>query len=153
MSNAIQHFGIIYNNPFVLGPVFPSFFKSLGKKPKGFLLSYLVLPLVLYPSSRTFLLRSRSTSTIRTLMSKRERIYGLNERIAEYWGLTNKSFQHAVDIGILEIDETLSVNVVSDFPLDTMFVPDPITAAGRLGLLFNPFDVPTVYRMLGVKKI
>ncbi len=86
-------------------------------------------------------------------MSKRERIYGLNERIAEYWGLTNKSFQHAVDIGILEIDETLSVNVVSDFPLDTMFVPDPITAAGRLGLLFNPFDVPTVYRMLGVKKI
>lgn len=86
-------------------------------------------------------------------MNKRARIYGLDERITEYWGLTNKSFQHAVDIGVLEIDETLSVNVVSDWPPDPVFVPGPITAASRLGLLLNPFDVPTVYRMLGVKKL
>ena len=153
MSNAIQSLGALHNNPFIFAPLFSPFYKSLGEKPKSFLLSYLVLPLVLYPKSRTFLVGARSTSSLRTLMSNKERIYGLDERIAEYRGLTNTSLQHAVDMGVLQISEILSVDVVSDRNVDPMCSSDQLKAARRLGLLFAPFDVPTVYRMIGVKKI
>jgi len=156
MSNAIQSLGVLHNNPFLFAPLFSPFYKSTGEKPKSVLLAYLVLPFVLYPESHTFLVRATKRSSIRTLMGKRgerERIYGLDERIAEYRGLTNTSFQHAVDMGVLQISEILSVDVVSDWNVDPMCSSDQLKAARRLGLLFAPFDVPTVYRMIGVKKI
>lgn len=156
MSNAIQSLGALHNNPFIFAPLFSPFYKSLGEKPKSVLLSYLVLPFVLYPESRTFLVRATKRSSLRTLMGKRgerERIYGLDERIAEYRWLTNTSFQHTVDMGVLQIRETLSVDVVSDWSTDPMCSPEQLKAAHRLGLLFAPFDVPTIYRTIGVKKL
>lgn len=153
MSNAIQSLGVLHNNPFIFAPLFSPFYKSLGEKPKSFLLSYLVLPLVLYPKSHTFLVRAKSTSSLRTLMGEKERIYGLDERIAEYRGLTNTSLQHAVDMGVLQVGDNLSVNVVSDWTNDPMGSSDQLKAASKLGLLLAPFDVPTVYRMIGVKKL
>ena len=153
MSNAIQNFGVLHNNPFIFGPLFQPFFESLGEKPKGFLLSYLVLPLVLYPESRTFLVRARTTSSFRTLTGKREQIYGLDERIAEYRRMTNTTIQHAVDIGVLRVGENLSVDVVSKWPANPMCLPDQLKAASQLGRIFAPFDVPTIYRMIGVKKL
>lgn len=153
MSNAIQSLGELHNNPFIFAPLFSPFYKSLGEKPKSFLLSYLVLPLVLYPKSHTFLVGARSTSSLRTLMGKKERIYGLDERIAEYRGLTNTSLQHAMDMGVLQVGEKLSVDVVSDWTTETLCSPDQLKAASKFGILLAPFDVPTVYRMIGVKKI
>ena len=154
MSNAIQSLGALHNNPFIFAPLFSPFHKSLGNKPKSILLSYLVLPFVLYPESRTFLAKKAiSTSSLRTLMSERGRIYGLDERIAEYRGLTNTSLQHAVDMGVLKVGENLSVDVVYDWTTDPMCSPDQLNAASKLGLLLAPFDVPTVYRMIGVKKL
>lgn len=153
MSNAIQSLGVLHNNPFIFAPLFSPFYKSLGEKPKSFLLSYLVLPLVLYPKSRTFLVRARSNSSIRTLMSKRERIYGLDERIAEYRELTNTSLQHAVDMGVLHVRENLSVDVIADWTTKPMCSPDQRKAASKLGILLAPFDVPTVYRTIGVQKL
>ena len=153
MSNAIQSLGALHNNPFIFAPLFPTFYKSLGEKPKSVLLAYLVLPFALYPQSRNFLVKAISTSSLRTLMSKRERIYGLDERIAEYRGLTNSSLQYAVDISVLKIEENLSVDVVSDWTNDLLCSPDQLNAASKLGILLAPFDVPTVYRMIGVKKL
>ena len=153
LSNAIQSLGVLHNNPFIFAPLFSQFYKSLGEKPKSFLLSYLVLPLVLYPKSRAFLENVRSTSSLRTLMSKRGRIYGLDERIAEYRGLTNISLQYAVDMGTLQVGENISVDVVSDWTNDPMCSPDQLKAASNLGHLFAPFDVPTIYRTFGVKKL
>lgn len=153
MSNAIQSLGVLHNNPFIFAPLFSPFYKSLREKPKSFLLSYLVLPFVLYPQSRTFLVKAKSTSSLRTLMGKREHIYGLDERIAEYRRLTNTSFQYAVDMGVLHVGEKLSVNVFSDWTTDLKCSPGLIKTASNLGLLFEPFDVPTIYRMIGVKKL
>ena len=119
MSNAIQSLGVLHNNPFIFGPIFRSFFESLGDKSKSILLSYLVLPLVLYPESHSLLVGAASRRSIRTLVGapgKRDPIYGLGERIAEYRELTNPSLQYAVDIGVLKIDENLSVDVISDWP-------------------------------------
>ena len=153
MSNAIQSLGVLHNNPFIFAPLFSPFYKSLGEKPKSFLLSYLVLPLVLYPKSRTFLVGAKSTSSLRTLMSKKERIYGLDERIDEYRGLTNTSLQHAVDMGVLQVVDNLSVNVVSDWTNEPLCSSDQLKAASKLGILLAPFDVPTVYRTIGVQKL
>lgn len=84
---------------------------------------------------------------------KRDRLYGLDERISEYRKLTNISFQHATDMGMLRIDEDLSVDVDSHWFSGTLCSPHHIKAASKLGVLFRPFDVPTIYRMIGVKKI
>jgi hypothetical protein len=156
MSNAIQSFAVIYNNPFIFGPLFPSFYKSLGEKQKGILLSYFVLPLVLYPASLKFLVNAKSTSSIMTMVGKpgkRDRLYGLEERIAEYRELTNISIQHEIDIGMLSIDKNLSASVNSYRSTKSLGFSDYQKAASRLGYLFAPFDVPTIYRILGVKKL
>jgi hypothetical protein len=156
MSNAIKSFAVIHNNPFVFGQLFPSFYSSLGKKPKGILLSYLILPLVLYPASQKFLVNAKSTSSLMTMVGKpgkRDRLYGLEERIAEYWELTNTSIQHEIDSGVLSIDEILSVDVNSYRSDNSPYFSDYRKAANRLGYLFAPFDVPTIYRIFGVKKL
>src|ERR1700728_2186022 len=98
MSNAIQSLRVLHNNPFIMAPIFPSFFKSLGEKRNGILLAYLILPLVLPPASRKFLTNAKSTSSLMTLAGKpgmRERLYGLEERIVEYREITNVTIQHA----------------------------------------------------------
>jgi len=153
MSNAIQSFGVLHNNPFIFGPLFPPFYESLGKKPKSILLSYLILPLVLYPESNTFLVNAKSTSSVRTMVKKRDRLYGLDERIAEFRKLTNTSVQYAIDIGVLELADDLTVYVNSSWSADPLCPADALKAANRLGILFAPFDIPTIYRMLGVKRL
>lgn len=163
MSNAIQSFTVIHNNPFIFGPLFSSFYDSLGKKQNSILLSYLVLPLVLYPASQKFLMNAKSTSSITTLVGKsgkRDRLYGLEERIAEYRELTNISMQYGIDIGVLSLDENLSINVENTsksinirFTNKTLYYSEYRKSASKLGYLFAPFDVPTVYRLLGVKNL
>lgn len=163
MSNAIQSFRVLHNNPFIFGPIFRSFFESLGEKSKSILLSYLVLPLVLYPESHSFLVGAISSSSIRTLVEaksskgikieKRSRIYGIEERIVEYRELTNASLQYAVDIGVLKVDEKLSVDVILDWPTNPICSPEQLKAAYKLGRLFKPLDVPTIYQSLGVKRL
>jgi hypothetical protein len=84
---------------------------------------------------------------------KRDRLYGLEERIAEYRELTNISIQHEIDIGMLSIDKNLSASVNSYRSTKSLGFSDYQKAASRLGYLFAPFDVPTIYRILGVKKL
>jgi hypothetical protein len=156
MSNAIQSLSVLHNNPFILAPLFSSFYDLLGGKPQSILLSYFILPIVLYPSSQRFLLNANSKSSVMTMAgksNKRDRLYGLDERIIEYHELTNISFQYAIDMDVIRIKENLSIEVVSPWHSNALFLPDHLKAAKRLGILFRPFDVPTIYRMLGVKKI
>lgn len=156
MSNAIQGFGTLYNNPFIFGPIFHSFYSSLKKKEKSILLSYLTLPLVLYPESHKFLVNANARSSVMTMVGKpgqRDCLYGLDERIAVYRYLTNTSLQYGVDLGVFKIDESFSINVLSEWPTNPICTPDQLRAAKRLGILFEPFDIPTIYRLLGVKRL
>lgn len=153
MSNAVNSFSVLHNNPFLFGPMFPAFASELGEKKNAILLAYLVLPFCLHSKSRTFLERANVKSSIRTLLSDRERFYGLEERIQDLTDMSNKSLQYAIDIGALIIDSELSISVGEPWP-DTIIVePGAIKAAKRLGVLFSPYDVPTIYRMLGIQKI
>ena len=52
MSKYVDSVYKINNNIFVLAPLFVSFYQNLKPTPKNLLLSYLVLPLVLYKTSQ-----------------------------------------------------------------------------------------------------
>lgn len=151
MSNAIVSYAAIHNNPFILAPLLELFYGSLPKKPKNILLSYLVLPLVLYPPSRSFLARAKATSSIRTMRKDRNRFYGLGERVAEYKSLTNLCMQHAIDSNSIAIEADLSIRVLA-LRLDASLCPGKSAqAAKKLGVLFAPYEIPAIYRSLGVK--
>ena len=153
MSNAIQSFKVIHHNPFTLTPLFLAFYSSLPVKPKSLLLSYLVLPMVLNPHSRKFLVGATSRSSMRTLIRDRERLYGLAERIYEYRTLTNTCLQQAIDVNLIAVADDLSVIANPDHAQDGSSPDNMIKAAKRFGELLTPFDVPTIYRMLGIKRL
>lgn len=153
MSNAIGSYAVIHNNPFILAPLFEFFYASLPKKPKNILLSYLVLPLVLYPPSRSFLASAKVSSSIRTMNKKRERFYGLCGRVEEYKTLTNLCIQHAIDSGSIVIEEDLSILVIAP-KLDASLCPGTSArAATKLGALIAPYEISAIYRSLGVKAL
>lgn len=154
MSNAVRYLGTLYSNPFIFGPVFHSFYKSLSKKDNSVLLSYLVLPLVLYPASQKYLTKRKNPhSCLRILAKTHEHVFGLQERIREYCQITNTTIQHAINLGVLDISRNLSIEILSDWPNGAISPPNSITAAERLGQFMSFIDVPTAYRMLGVKRL
>lgn len=151
MSKPVEYIDSLYNNPFLFTPVFSDFYASLDWKPNNLLLGYLVLPLVLYPSSQLFLTRANKNSSIRTMLNDKARIYGLSQRVEEFKSVTNESIQYALDCGDLNLGEEVTLE-----PGETSMPPmlrQLSKPAIKLAMLFNPYDVPTVYRMLGVKKI
>jgi hypothetical protein len=153
MNNAIDSYSVIHNNPFTLAPLFREFYSTVARAPKNLLLSYLVLPLVLYPESRRFLTNANKTSSIRTMRKEHGRFYGLPERVHEYRSLTNLCIQYATDLGALDLNNDLSV-VVNGHNLDTALCPGTSPKAARnLGKLLRPYDPPAVYRLLGVTSL
>ena len=153
MSGAIKSYGVIHNNPFIFAPIFVEFYRGCASKEKSLLLSYLALPLVLPRESRNFLSKAKSTSTVATFLRHREYLEGLEERIFEYRELTNQAIRYAVDAGMIAIEEDLSVRVICD-ECDYSLAPAATPrAARRLGILFEPYDIPTIYRTFGVKKL
>lgn len=152
MSKAIKYLGTLYNNPFIFGHVLYTFYKALSEKDNSVLLSYLVLPLTLYPASQNYLTQRRNPkSCLRILTKERSRIFGLQERIQEYHNMTNTTLQYATDIGALRINEHMSVEIISDWPTGFISPPNANRAAEKLGVFMSNFDVPTTYRMLGPK--
>ena len=153
MSNAIASYDVIHNNPFIFAPLFVEFFKSAPSTSNSILLSYLVLPLVLPRESRAFLANATSKSTMATFLRKRAFLEGLNERIGEYRKLTNQSLRHAIDLGLVKVSDDLAIRVlVENFDLSYAPASAP-RAAKRLGTLFSPYDIPTIYRTFGIKKL
>lgn len=153
MSNAIESYATIYNNPFILAPLFHVFYDSLIPRPRNILFSYLLLPLVLYPESRNFLIYANSRSSLRSLTSRRDCLYGLPRRTEEYKKLTNLCLQYTVDMGALVVQDDLSVQA-RDVSLNQSLCPRNSARATRnLGQLLAPFAVPEVYRSLGVQAL
>jgi hypothetical protein len=133
MSTALESYATLHYSPFVLAPVFESFYQAAANQPKNILLSYLVLPLTL----------CRDTS----------RLYGLSGRVQEYRDLTNVCMQLSIDAGGLRIESDLSVTFLAE-SLDTSVCPvGTIKGARNLGKLLQPLDVPAIYRFLGVEKL
>jgi hypothetical protein len=153
MSNAIHHLQTLHNNPFIFAPALVAFFETLGNKEKSLLLGYLILPMTLHLPSREFLENSIRTSSIRTMLKDRARIYGLNERITQYREMVNITVQYLLNIGSLQLNEQLSVSIFDKKLMDSPSPKGIIKAASNLGKLFRPYEVPMIFRMLGVMSL
>lgn len=151
MSRHVEYIATLYSNPFLLAPVFIEFYKSLNKKPNSTLLMYTVLPLVLYPVSQHFLYGARITSSITTMTSDKSRMYGFEQRIEELKNLSSDCLQYALDCEALSLEDELILTPGTATMKSVL--PHLDRPARNLGILFKPYDVPTIYRMLGVKRI
>jgi hypothetical protein len=151
MITAIESYSTLRYSPFVLAPLFEAFYEKTAAQPKNILLAYLVLPLVLSSTSRSFLKKANKKSSLRTFCNKPERLHGLPERIRDYRSLTNVCVQFGIDSGRMRIENDLSITVLAR-TIDASACPkDALKAAEKLGNVFQLLDVPAIYRYLGVR--
>jgi hypothetical protein len=160
MSKAIQHLNILYNNPFLLTPIIVKFYEKYeGKQDKDMLLSYLILPLVLYEGSKLILknkkkgLRTFINYTKKNEINKNDKLFGLPVRVEDYKELTNLCLQHAFDTGSLQLNRGLSITFLkNNFKVDNSSVVY-LKAAENLALLLKKEKITHIYMRLGIKKI
>ncbi|MFA6175519.1 MAG: three component ABC system middle component [Phycisphaerae bacterium] len=153
ITNQIECYATIFNNPFLLAPLLPTFFEAVGVKDRGALLAYLVLPLVLPESSRIALANSNKVSSLRTFTKGADRTYGLGQRIANQRRMTNLILQHMIDLGVLRLVDNASIISGSEVLSADICPPDMLKAARKLGCLCAPHSVPSVFLQLGIKKL
>ena len=153
MGDPIHHLRVLHNNPFIFSSPIVAFFSSLGEKEQALLLGYLVLPITLHLPSRKYLGKVRSSSNLRTMLQDRCRLHGLDERVARYREMSNTTFQFLLSSGGISVSRQLVVTVNEHQPMDAPTPEGVIKAARQLGSFFRPYDVPTVFRMLGVMSL
>jgi hypothetical protein len=158
MSKYVDSIYKINNNIFILTPLFVVFYKNLKPTPKNLLLSYLVLPLVLYKTSQQKIKTSNSRSSIFSFLNskekiKRENVYGLPKRVQEYKELTNQCILYAINCGWLKLNEDLSITVLKEQKNNIENLNDAFKASSKLCNIFQELDAVAIYRQLGVKKL
>jgi hypothetical protein len=158
MSKYVDSVYKINNNIFVLAPIFIAFYQSLKPSPKNLLLSYLVLPLVLYKTSQEKIKNSNKTSSIFTFLDskdkkKRANVYGLPKRVQEYKEITNQCILYAIENKWLKLDDDLSVVVLEEQKNTIPSLNDAFKASSKLCNIFQDLDVVSIYRQLGVKEL
>jgi len=153
MSKFVDHIFTIHNNPFMLFPLICEFFKTTPTKSNNILLAYLVLPLVLNEQCRTTLIKAKTTSSILSFATKNENLFGLPERLEDYKNLTNQCILQAKNMGIIAINDDLSVSVLGAVPSTSADFKDHLKASKNIHKIIKELDVVTVYRILGVKAL
>ncbi len=155
MSRMIDSIYKVNNNPFIFAPLLMEFYKFTESKPKDILLSYLILPLVLYETSKNSLNYSNTNSSISTFSRKKENLYGLGSRLNKYKDITNKCIQYLIDNKYLYLDENLSVKIVnSDKKLYCVTsLRSELKSSGKLNKVFKDYSVVEIYKLLGIKEL
>lgn len=158
MSKYVDSVYKINNNIFVLAPIFVAFYQNLKPNPKNLLLSYLVLPLVLYKTSQEKIKNTNSRSSIFTFLDskdkkKRANIYGLPERVEEYKEITNQSILYAIENKWLKLNDDLSVDILEEQKNSISSLHNAFKASSKLCNIFQDLDVVAIYRQLGVKEL
>lgn len=152
-GNAIQHYVTLTRSPLLLSPIIESFFQEIRPFSKNMLMGYIVLPIVLYPPSRNFLCNANARSSVRSFCADRGRLAGLPTRVAELRTTTSLVVQHAIDCDRLILNSDLSLEHAEQQNNSSSGMPNEIKAAKRLASIFEPYDVPTIYRVLGVTNL
>lgn len=153
LGDPIHHLRVLHNNPFIFASAIVAFFDSLGEKDHALLLGYLVLPITLHIPTRKFLGKARTRSNLRTMLQDRSRLHGLDERVALYREMTNMTLQYLSSTGGISFNKQLVV-AVTEHQLMNGPAPEGVNKAARqLGNFFRPYDVPSVFRMLGVMSL
>lgn len=153
ITNQIECYATIFNNPFLLTPLLPAFFHGLGNKDRSALLAYLVLPLVLPKISRSALANSNRASSLRSFTKEVDRTFGLGSRIANQRRMTNLVLQHTIDLGVLKVSDNATILVEATEPDAGICPPEMLRAATKFGRLCAPHSVPSIFLQLGIKNL
>lgn len=154
-GDIIRHLQTLHNNPFIFAQPIANFYAFLPQKEGSLLLAYLILPIVLQGRARTVLEKNSGSTTLRSFLSERDRIFGLESRMQAWRDMTNTTVQYLTGANILAINpHNLMVTCTkAAADLEDVSPPGVAVSAKKLGKIFAPFDVPTIYRMLGVMKL
>ncbi|AOZ06466.1 three component ABC system middle component [Cupriavidus malaysiensis] len=152
-GDVIQNLYILHNNPFLFAEPMVRFYEALGALENNVVLAYLVLPMILHEPSRKLLQRDHSKTSLRTFLEAPERLHGLQRRIRAKRVLTNTTLQYLVSVGRLQVEQAQVVHVDPSKFERQLSAAAVCRAAKALGRIFQPYDVPTVYRMLGVMSL
>ncbi|MEZ8147707.1 three component ABC system middle component [Enterovibrio norvegicus] len=153
MANAIEHLDNLHNNAYILSPLLESFFENTEQREKDILLSYLVLPLLLHKESSVKIKNSNIKSSIYTIFSSPSIIYGLNDRVYTFKGVTNKCLLLSSMEKSLSINSDMSVNFINKNMDNAFCNRDHLRAAAQLAKLFNSHDIVEIFRKLGVTNL
>lgn len=154
MIKRIEYLYMLYNNIFAYTPLLHSFYEAYIGQDKDILLSYLILPLVLNETSRNKLVKLTARSSLFTFCKYEECIIGLPERIKQYKAVTNDCIQYGVDSGLFTVSDSLHIEV-SELEKTKKFIvdSDKIKAAKKIAMILKSYDIPTIYRNLGVAEL
>ena len=108
-AKPIEHLFTLQRSPIALAPVIHNFFAHSEPRERDLLLSYLVLPMVLYPAMQTYLLAVRKTSNLRTLCKDQSRLVGLTHNTQQFKSLTNAALLVLQAEQRIEITDDLTV--------------------------------------------
>lgn len=148
----VQHLYTLQRSPFALAPVIHQFYDGSAPRERDLLLSYLILPMVLYPAMQKYLLAAKSTSSLRTLCKEQSRLVGLVHNTARFKPLTHAALLVLKAERNIEITDALAVKSVGDVR-HVNAVEKHLGAARRLSMIFSDADVVSIYRMLGFKSL
>jgi len=150
MTTAIEHLSTLYYSPIIHESLFLDFYSYIVPKKHDILLSYLVLPIYFNNKTYTFFNNAKKTSSLITLTKKRDRLIGIENRISEFQGLTNRCLQRLIDEDVIIINNQMSVNIKSKL---TTTKKHNNTFICNLAKILSQNEVDITYRLLGVNKI
>lgn len=151
-AGPIEHLFTLQRSPIALAPIIHNFFANSQPRERDLLLSYLVLPMVMYPAMQTYLLTVIKTSNLRTLCKDQSRLVGLTQNTQQFKSLTNAALLVLKAERSIEITEDLTVKSIGDVRAANAN-PKQLEAARRLSMVCAEADVVSIYRTLGFKSL
>lgn len=153
MSKYLDNIETLQNNVFVLTPLLVSFYRNLKKSNNNLLLAYFVFPIVLNKKYLGKLLNLKVNSNMNILTENKNIMAGFEDRFEYYKEITNRCIQYALDCKYIEIDENLSVSVITNEHLYTdPILKDSFKVANQLYKIFTK-NVVNTYYTLGIKSL
>ncbi len=150
--NAVEHLFTLQHSPILLAPYLHQFYTHLPQRERNLLLSYLVLPMILYPPMQAYLLQARKTSNLRTMCAEQSRLVGLTYQVNQFKSQTNSAILILQAAECIEITHELSVKTISTVNSNNAN-PLYLNAAQRLAILLSEDEIPFIYRTLGFKTL
>ena len=153
MSRFVDNIFTLQNNVFSLTPLLISFYKNLQSKEKDMLLAYFVFPLVLNRDCVDKIKQLNRKSQLSRITRDKDIMAGFEERFEFYKNITNSCLQYALDCKYIEIDNNLSVHVITDEHMFTdPLLKDSLTLSSSLYRVFTR-NVINTYYSFGIKQL
>jgi hypothetical protein len=148
----IDHLFTLQRSPYALAPIIHRFYEASDSKERDVLLSYLVLPMVLYPPMHSFLMGVRVTSSLRTMCKEQSRLVGLAARVQSFKPLTNAVMLILTAERGIKVADDLSVKSIGEVRIANAN-KELLDAGRKLATVFSGEDVVSIYRTLGLRSL